>query len=475
MADEKITPTFLTERQIWCDDQGNGQLQVMKDYGTKAGMSDLAVVLGGAVSSTDKANDGQRSGYLWSASSIGAGNVRTVNSLGVQSSYVPIRRDDGARPALPSSVASTIKASEAKPSRKILGEANTEIEIVEYGEYPQSIAPEAVSVDLEKAFKERKLQKTGKKYTFDGEKSDAYDKPFKSDEHVEYQHNGKKYIRVEARPCDDDSVLSNGKKLKAGEPCWVEVQPIEWLKDPTGVMVARQALFSGVQFDTNEKYDGKFENTAMYRYLQDHFAKEMVAKAIPVATIQVKEEKPAATPPADKAAADNAAEDKKKKDADKGFFEKDGMMGGLIAGAIALVVGMFTQLGVIGTLLLAAVAGVAAFAFTGGSFGGGESKKPGANPGGENKPEKGQGKVKELSADTLTAVKEQFVKADVKLQRDMTSAEIRELAGKDGILQAEEIRNGAEKYKVKEAVVPDISRIQVNLKAANQEKGIVLK
>ena len=39
--------TFLTEQQIWGDDQGNGQLQVMKDYGTKTGMSDLAIVLGG--------------------------------------------------------------------------------------------------------------------------------------------------------------------------------------------------------------------------------------------------------------------------------------------------------------------------------------------------------------------------------------------------------------------------------------------
>ena len=41
--------TFLTEQQIWGDGQGNGQLQVIKSYGTKTGMSDLAIVLGGYV------------------------------------------------------------------------------------------------------------------------------------------------------------------------------------------------------------------------------------------------------------------------------------------------------------------------------------------------------------------------------------------------------------------------------------------
>ena len=121
------------------------------------------------------------------------------------------------------------------------------------------------------------MQTTDKKYTFVIEASDAFDKLFKPEEYAEYQYNGKRYIRVEAKPYDNDSKLSNGHLPQAGEACWIEVQPIEWLKDPSGVMVARQALFSGVQFDRNNSYDGNFANTDMKQYLQNHFAKEMVA------------------------------------------------------------------------------------------------------------------------------------------------------------------------------------------------------
>jgi hypothetical protein len=262
--------TFLTEQQIWGDYRGNGQLQVMRDYGTKTGMSDLVIVLGGLMGS-NQTSDGQRSTYVWTASSDN-GYVRTVMCYGNRDHFYPLIRRLGARPALPSSVASSIGLSEAKPSRKISG-----VQVVEYGEYPQTIAPEDTNRALEQAFSRGQLQTTGKKYTFDGEKYDACYKPFKPEEYAEYQHNGKRYIRVEAQPIDSDSVLSNGHTPAAGEPCWIEVQPIEWLKDPSGVMVARQALFSGVQFDSKQEYDGNFAQTDMKQYLDRYFSKEMAA------------------------------------------------------------------------------------------------------------------------------------------------------------------------------------------------------
>ncbi len=260
--------TFLTEDQIW----GDKALQVIKDYGTKSGMSDLAIVQGGIMGTGAKTSDDQLAGYLWSASSNGDGYVRTVRDEGDGNGYVPFNRIGGARPALPSSVASSIKPSEVRPTRKISG-----VQVVEYGEYPQTIAPQNVGRELEQSMKRGQLQRTGKKYTFDGEKLDAYDKPFKPEEYDEYQHNGKRYIRVKAQPYDNYSKLSNGRKPATGEPCWIEVKPIEWLKDPSGVMVARQALFSGVQFDRNNSYDGDFSETDMKQYLDKYFSKEMVA------------------------------------------------------------------------------------------------------------------------------------------------------------------------------------------------------
>ena len=267
-----IDITLLKEEQIW----GDKALQVMKSYGTKVGMSDLAVLIGGAVSSSNTTtSDGQRTSFVWSASSYEDGSVRAVDSNGDRIYYYPSLRYCGARPALPSSVASSIRLSEAKPSKKISG-----VDVVEYGEYPQTIADDNITRELEQAFSKNQLQKTGKTYNFDSEKRDAYDKPFNAKEHAEYQHKGKKYIRVEAKPYDydnDHSVLSNGKKPQTGEVYWVEVQPIEWLRDPSGICVARQALFAGVQFDRKKKYDGNFENTDMKKYLQNYFAKEMEA------------------------------------------------------------------------------------------------------------------------------------------------------------------------------------------------------
>jgi hypothetical protein len=175
-----IETTFLTEEQILGDGQGKGQLQVMKAYGTRTGMSDLAILLGGYMI-TPKTRDGQRAGIIWSASSTQRGSVYTVYDNSVQRYNDPNERNLGARPALPSSVASSIRLSEAKPSRKISG-----VDVVEFGEYPQTIATEEVSEKLEKALTTRKLQATGKKYTFDGEEFDAYNTPFSAKEFIAF-------------------------------------------------------------------------------------------------------------------------------------------------------------------------------------------------------------------------------------------------------------------------------------------------
>lgn len=178
----QIKATFLTKEQIWGDDQGKGRLQVMKAYGTKTGMSDLTIVLGGYMS-TPKTSDGQRTGFVWSASSDGSGYVRAVDDNGDRYYNNPDRRGGGARPALPSSVTSSIRLSEAKPSRKISG-----VDVVEYGEYPQTIAPENIGNELEQAFSRKQLRGTGKNYTFDAEKYNAYNKPFKAKKHAEYKY-----------------------------------------------------------------------------------------------------------------------------------------------------------------------------------------------------------------------------------------------------------------------------------------------
>ena len=152
------------------------------------------------------------------------------------------------------------------------------VQICEYGAYPQTVAPKSVSQELEAQYQKNALKTTGKTYTFDSAELDAYSTGFTPRNCAEYSFAGKKYVRIEGKPYDSDSILSDGTSVQKGQAYWFEVQPIEWLMDPKGTWVARQALFAGIQFDTDSNYDGNFANTAMYNYLQTHFAKEMEAQ-----------------------------------------------------------------------------------------------------------------------------------------------------------------------------------------------------
>lgn len=290
-AAPELTATLLTDKETCGDEFARGQLQVMKSYDTITGMSDLAVLLGGAVCSSDNTTrDGQRSACVGLASSDEFGKFDVVDYEGYQLFDYPYARYLGARPVLPSSVASSIRLSDSTPEALAKGEAirGNPIkdsttgkviwnDVILYGEYPQAIADETALKELNGLSEDQlKRMETGKTYHFDGEKLDACDKPFKPKAYVEYQFKGKKYIRVEAKTDGRGySMLSNGKQAQAGQSYWVEVQPIEWLKDPSGTLVARQALFAGVQFHRTEIYYGSFQDTDMYRYLQEYFVKEI--------------------------------------------------------------------------------------------------------------------------------------------------------------------------------------------------------
>ena len=203
----------------------------------------------------------------WSASSYDYEGVRCVYCGGDEYWSDAYRRTFSARPALLPSEASRIRPSEA---RAIDG-----IRVAEYGEYPQTVADDRTGKNLERLYASESLRPTGKNYTFDAVHLIAINTPFKATAYPEYELDGKRYIRVPGRPADDNSKLSTGEQVEAGKPYWVEVQPIEWLMDRSGTMVAKKCLFAGIQFDTKSSYDGDFSKTSMKHYLDTYFAKEM--------------------------------------------------------------------------------------------------------------------------------------------------------------------------------------------------------
>ena len=80
--------TFLREEDIW----GDRALEVIQAYGTKVGISDVAIALGTMMGSGTKNSAGVASGYAWSASSIDYAHVRTVNYYGDKSNNSPSDR-----------------------------------------------------------------------------------------------------------------------------------------------------------------------------------------------------------------------------------------------------------------------------------------------------------------------------------------------------------------------------------------------
>ncbi len=264
--------TLLREEDIW----GDRALEVIQAYGTAVGISDVAIALGTMMGSGTQNSAGVASGLAWSASSNIYGHVRSVDSYGDKDySFHPDNRKAAGCPALPFSTTSKIRPDNVRAMRLA---NNKTVQICEYGFYPQTVVPKSVSQELEALYQKHTLKTTGKTYTFDSAELDAYSTGFTPRNCAEYSFAGKKYVRIEGKPYDSDSILSDGTSVQKGQAYWFEVQPIEWLVDPKGMWVSRQALFAGIQFDTNSDYDGNFANTAMYNYLQTHFAKEMEAQ-----------------------------------------------------------------------------------------------------------------------------------------------------------------------------------------------------
>ena len=257
--------TLLTEEQIWGGKDGNGQLDVMKKFGTKVAPTDLAVLLGG-YTDYSPTMDGKYTCCAWTTSSRRWVDVYCVGYNGGRGHMSPDTHSVPVRPAL----------SPSETEKLVLNGHKTVkngVEILKYGEYPQTIANNDISAQLERLYQSQSLHPRGKIYTFDSFDPNYYDPRFRKTTYSEYELDGKKYIRVIGR--SSDSHLSNGEKVKGGRAYWVEVQPIEWLVDKSGTWVSKKCLFAGIQFDTGKYYDGDFSKTFMKKYLDTYFAKEM--------------------------------------------------------------------------------------------------------------------------------------------------------------------------------------------------------
>ena len=268
--------TLLSEGQIW-GNSNESQLEVIRNYGTKAAITDLCVLTGSYLCEDtyynideDKSLTG-RTSWFWTRSDDGDNDVRGVYKNGFRFTICRFKRYGAVRPALQSSVI----FSKISPNR-VSGYNGTEE--VEYGEYPQNAADSRMQNILESEYN-RGMNKTGRSYTFDSVKYNDYDAGFKPVTYEEYEYQGKKYIRIKANSNFDGDrfKLSNGVEYIDGDYVWVEVSPVKWLiDDRTGLLISKKGLVSGIRFlDKKTNYKGDFDRTEMKDYLDRYMLRDL--------------------------------------------------------------------------------------------------------------------------------------------------------------------------------------------------------
>ena len=163
----------------------------------------------------------------------------------------------GVRPVLPFSRIESIPTNDGRKKR-----AEDGILEVEYGYYPQDLAPGDMQRELTKAYKKGKLTKTGNTYTIDR----TYE---------EFEYKGKRYVRVIGLKWDYERY--SGIKAKDAS-VWFEVQPVEWLIDEEAkLMVSTYILFSGIPFNRDSKVDSlSFEESDIKKFMDKYFARDLL-------------------------------------------------------------------------------------------------------------------------------------------------------------------------------------------------------
>ena len=273
--------TLLSEQEVW-GVNGGRQLDVLEKYGTKSAITDLVILTGGycedscSYMAPDDNSLKGRTGWVYTRSSDGDGDVRGVNGDGSRYLRYRYERNGAVRPALLSSFI----FSQISPNR-VRGYNGTEE--VEYGEYPQYAPDSDVQRRLENEYKNGNLRQTGRNYTFDKTEYDDYDQYFQPVTYEEYDYNGKRYIRIRANSDygSNSFKLSNGESYRNGDYVWVEVSPVKWLiDDKTQTLVSKRGLLSGIRFHTKDRsYNGDFSTTDMKEYLDKHMLRDLTQTA----------------------------------------------------------------------------------------------------------------------------------------------------------------------------------------------------
>ena len=321
---DKIEFTLPERNQIYKLNEENQRLEIIENYGVDSTVTDFTQFLGGdpldnkidyddpiAVSmithtlgdwtANEKAFDlstGRPKGYYrlydrngsYFTKSSCCKYVHRIEGEGYRNVFI-VHRDRRTRINRANIHDKTIGVRPVLPFSSISHNCLNKLEVLdrlkllqaEYGEYPQWLASDQIHRDLRFIFrtKSETINYTGKKYM------NRFD---------EFEYEGKKYISFVADENSAGKVFPwdtnpHSIKIKKGTQYFIEVLPIKWLIDlKENIALSKYILFTGVPFDNREIYEGDFENTTIYKYLNEVFAKDIIPSKIEKEEIKDKKE-----------------------------------------------------------------------------------------------------------------------------------------------------------------------------------------
>ena len=273
------TFTILSKEQV-----EKKEINIFKKIGLDAFATDYYFLLGGCSEYIPEDEETEetlknRFGSYW---------LRDGSTFDYQANYIDFSGDMGESPKYDIDIGCRpiVKYSEISLNcydKKI----NDGLMMVTYGEYPQYVVNSEIKEILDKKYEEKSLIETGKTYTFYDPCIDFYDpdlSEYVEQDLIEYEYNGKKYIRfVGLSDIKCSGRLSNKEKLKEDAIYWVEVEPVRWYVDmDNDIAISEKVLFSGVQYysyvDKKDPGDDLIYSTStIKKYLEKYFSKDIVS------------------------------------------------------------------------------------------------------------------------------------------------------------------------------------------------------
>lgn len=150
------------------------------------------------------------------------------------------------------------------------------------GVYPQGrVKDESLIKELENNYINHKLKKTNKTYSYNA--SDEVYPTFIVDEFIEYEYNGKKYIRVvpNKEKLTNSNVFSDKSLISSKDYYWIKVEPIEWLLDEEkDIALTKKILTSNIFYCHYLNNVSYCNNSYIDDFLNVYFAKDMLVENI---------------------------------------------------------------------------------------------------------------------------------------------------------------------------------------------------